>query len=88
MYVSSFSKTLPRDEIVEKARYYLKNPEEWGEYNLVFNNCEHFATYCATGKKKSGQIQKAVAAVAIGVAVGIGVTVAVGVGVIMSRSKD
>ncbi len=27
-------------------------------YSLVFNNCEHFATYCATGKKKSTQVHR------------------------------
>ena len=25
-------------------------------YNLLFNNCEHFATWCKTGKHRSGQI--------------------------------
>ena len=80
--VSSFSKTLPRDEIVEKARYYLKNPEKWDEYSLVFNNCEHFATFCATGEKSSVQVQKTVAAVVIGA------TLAVATGVAMYLSKD
>ena len=34
------------------------------EYNLVFNNCEHFATWCATGKKRSPQVERAVCGVA------------------------
>ena len=25
-------------------------------YNLLFNNCEHFATWCKTGRHRSGQI--------------------------------
>jgi cell wall-associated NlpC family hydrolase len=29
-------------------------------YSLPLNNCEHFATYCATGKKKSRQVHRAV----------------------------
>jgi len=29
-------------------------------YSLPFNNCEHFATYCATGKKKSKQVRRAI----------------------------
>ncbi len=33
-------------------------------YSLPFNNCEHFATYCATGKKKSRQVHRAVGALA------------------------
>jgi hypothetical protein len=27
------------------------------KYNLVFNNCEHFATWCKTGKEKYGQVK-------------------------------
>ena len=27
-------------------------------YNLPFNNCEHFACWCATGKQKSQQIRR------------------------------
>jgi threonine/homoserine efflux transporter RhtA len=26
-------------------------------YSLTFNNCEHFATYCVTGKKRSRQVR-------------------------------
>ena len=25
-------------------------------YNLLFNNCEHFATWCKTGRHRSGQV--------------------------------
>ena len=28
-------------------------------YNLLFNNCEHFATWCKTGRHRSGQIDYA-----------------------------
>ncbi len=28
-------------------------------YNLAFNNCEHFATYCKTGRKESRQVWRA-----------------------------
>lgn len=27
-------------------------------YNLLYNNCEHFATYCKTGKKRSRQVRR------------------------------
>ena len=30
-------------------------------YNLVWNNCEHFARYCKTGEKKSEQVKDALA---------------------------
>ena len=26
------------------------------DYNLLFNNCEHFATWCKTGRHQSGQV--------------------------------
>ena len=29
------------------------------DYNLLFNNCEHFATWCKTGRHHSGQIDSA-----------------------------
>lgn len=32
-------------------------------YNLFFNNCEHFATWCKTGKKNSEQVVRAADAV-------------------------
>eukprot|EP00800_Vazella_pourtalesii_P006051 TRINITY_DN173_c0_g1_i2.p1 TRINITY_DN173_c0_g1~~TRINITY_DN173_c0_g1_i2.p1 ORF type:complete len:103 (+),score=16.18 TRINITY_DN173_c0_g1_i2:87-395(+) len=45
VHVRSYLGTRPRAEIVETALYYLKDEEEWGDYNLVFNNCEHFASF-------------------------------------------
>lgn len=41
----------------------LKNPE----YNLICNNCEHFARYVTTGIKESTQIQSAFAITVLGV---------------------
>ena len=52
----------------------MENEEDWGEYNVVLNNCEHFASYCATGEKKPGQVKKAVIAGAVGVGVAVGLT--------------
>ena len=34
------------------------------QYNLVFNNCEHFATWCATGEQRSPQVERAAGGVA------------------------
>ncbi len=31
---------------------------------MVWNNCEHFATYCATGKKKSLQVRRVIGGIA------------------------
>ena len=61
---------------MENANYFYKNPEEWGKYDLVCNNCEHFATFCATGEKHSVQV---VATVLTGVAVAVAVAVGIGV---------
>ena len=39
--------------VVERATSRLGEQK----YNLLFNNCEHFATWCKTGKSESQQIQ-------------------------------
>ena len=68
--------------------YYSMNEEEWGEYNIAFNNCEHFASFCATGENKSGQVRKAVMAGAIGVGVAaVELTVLGGMALLM-RSRN
>lgn len=34
-----------------------------GGFDFLFNNCEHFATWCKTGRSASGQIESLVSAV-------------------------
>jgi cell wall-associated NlpC family hydrolase len=51
-----YQERLPRSESLGIAQGHLS---EKG-YSLPFNNCEHFATYCATGKKKSKQVRRAI----------------------------
>ena len=34
------------------------------KYNLIFNNCEHFAIWCKTGISESYQVEKVVGMVA------------------------
>lgn len=41
------------EETVERAESQLGK----GKYNLVVNNCEHFAVWCKTGKHESSQVQ-------------------------------
>ena len=35
-------------------------------YNLLFNNCEHFAVWCKTGRHRSGQVERALGSGALG----------------------
>ena len=43
-----------REETVHRARSRLGEKQ----YNLIFNNCEHFALWCKTGKNRSVQVEK------------------------------
>jgi len=51
-----YKKRLPPSETLSLAIKHLSD----NRYSLAFNNCEHFATYCATGKRKSRQLREAV----------------------------
>ena len=52
----NYQERIPHSESLRIAQEHLS---EKG-YSLPFNNCEHFATYCATGKKKSKQVRRAI----------------------------
>ena len=41
------------DKVVARARSMLGKPG----YDLIFNNCEHFATWCVTGEHCSAQVE-------------------------------
>ena len=43
--------------IVERAVTKFRN-QDFGQYNLTKNNCEHFTTYCMFGKRFSVQVKK------------------------------
>jgi len=62
----NYKKRLPPSETLSLAKKHLSK----NSYSLALNNCEHFATYCATGKKKSRQLREAV-----GGLVGIALTI-------------
>ncbi len=49
-----YKKRLPLPDTLKIAKEQLSIRD----YSLAFNNCEHFATFCATGKKKSKQIRR------------------------------
>jgi len=67
---------LPSSETVSLAKEHLSDKG----YSLTLNNCEHFATYCSTGMKKSSQVRTAAAGF-------LGVTLAVAGTVIGIRRK-
>ncbi len=47
--VKKYNKRYLTEKSVEIAKSMLGNRD----YDLVFNNCEHFVTFCITGEKKS-----------------------------------
>jgi len=51
-----YKRRLPHAETLRIARDHLSKKG----YSLAFNNCEHFATYCAAGKKRSAQVRNVV----------------------------
>ena len=55
-----YKKRLTHPETLRIAGEHLSD----NGYSLAFNNCEHFATYCATGRKKSTQVRKVVGGIA------------------------
>lgn len=64
----------PPDRVVERAKSMLGKMH--GEYNIAFNNCEHFTHWCKYGTKESSQVNTVlkavvgVAAIALGLAAG------------------
>ncbi len=84
--VRRYGQRLDPPEAVERAE------SELGEsgYHLYANNCEHFARWCVTGKRKSSQIARVnaaggvVASTSAAAAGGVGVVSAVGAAVGLS----
>jgi hypothetical protein len=70
VHVRHYGPRLSREQTVARAESMV------GEsgYHLVFDNCEHFARWCATGEYESEQVQTAVSATAVA-GVGIGAPV-------------
>ncbi|KAL3870948.1 hypothetical protein ACJMK2_038973 [Sinanodonta woodiana] len=53
---------LSKDKIVERALSKIGEIE----YNVMWSNCEHFASWCRYGKEKSEQVETALTVAAIG----------------------
>jgi hypothetical protein len=49
----NYKNRLPPAETMRVAKDHLSKKG----YSLTFNNCEHFSTYCVTGKKRSRQVR-------------------------------
>lgn len=47
---------LPPEVVAENAEKLVADPNRWGAYDLLKNNCEHFATKCKTGIAVSKQV--------------------------------
>ncbi|XP_053384630.1 lecithin retinol acyltransferase-like [Mercenaria mercenaria] len=50
------SECLPAEEAARNAEALAANPRLWGAYDLIKNNCEHFATRCKVGRAVSFQV--------------------------------
>lgn len=53
-FISEFHKSYEPYEIVKRAHSVLGT--DFGGYDLLRNNCEHFANWCASGAKFSNQV--------------------------------
>lgn len=44
-------------DVLDTANFYLSDPDQRGTYNLLSNNCEHFAVYCKAKRNSSAQVE-------------------------------
>ena len=58
LYRINYNQCDPPQRVIGRAENFVANPAEWGEYSLPANNCEHFATFCKTGRRASEQVLK------------------------------
>jgi hypothetical protein len=54
IYIKSYHRSFSQSRVVKRAERRLGERK----YNLAFNNCEHFATWCKTGKSRCEQGEK------------------------------
>ena len=52
-FIKDTEPTYPEEEIIQRAKSRLGEKE----YNLILNNCEHFARWCITGNHHSYQVR-------------------------------
>ena len=55
IYYRCYTNCWPAAMTCWKAREYADDPQSWGKYNVLDNNCETFTTYLKTTKRESTQ---------------------------------
>jgi hypothetical protein len=85
-----YSGVFNRDEVVKRAKEFVGSNKFLDKYyNLVTNNCEHFARYCYDGKAQSLQVVSAsVIAAAAGFMTSAVFGSIVGFGFLKKKSKQ
>jgi len=71
VYVYDYNNSFDLDKVIQRALSVQEGAIKWDPYDLFNNNCEHFATWCKTGRKESKQVN-------VAANVGIGLVVAGG----------
>ena len=56
-FLINHESVMPLDKTLQLARQYLL--KGYNDYNVLFNNCEHFCFECKTGKPQSKQVKVA-----------------------------
>ena len=79
--VHQYARCFDRETTLRRAQRRLGE----SRYNLVFNNCDHFATWCKTGRHRSEQVRDTVATSSG--AVGTGAGVAAGLGTVSAAGS-
>ena len=54
IHIKKYKECYPAEAVVKRAKKRLKEKK----YHLIFNNCEHFAYRCKTGKHRSKQVEE------------------------------
>ena len=70
VFVSKYDIYDSSDIVIKRAESRLNEDK----YNLLFNNCEHFAAWCKTGKHDSEQVTRIAAITASAVGIGASFT--------------
>ncbi len=85
---SPFNSSFTREEVKDRALSYVDNNIFKGKsYNLVINNCEHFARYIYYGKSSSKQVDNALN-IALTSLTTLGVGIATAVAIKNKKKKD